>query len=234
MEVPKDPEYYEGKIRRLQKEIEREKDKRQLTETDPEVALEKYIRAKKALDSKLETIDTIEEHVEHLVEDLNNRKKMWRHFRSHISEMTNNNFDEILNRKGSSGKIEFDHKSKALGLVVQKDNKDGTSQTADVKALSGGERSYTTLALLLALGESLETPFRVMDEFDVFLDPVARRIALQTMIGVAKDFEHRQFIFITPQDLSNIKTDPKLKIFHMKPPIRSNIVGGPTQQTLDC
>jgi chromosome segregation ATPase len=48
---------------------------------------------------------------------------------------------------------------------------------------SGGERSYTTLSLLLALGESLETPFRVMDEFDVFLDPVARKIALDTMVS---------------------------------------------------
>ena len=48
---------------------------------------------------------------------------------------------------------------------------------------SGGERSFVTLSLLLALGESLETPFRVMDEFDVFLDPRSRKIALQTMVS---------------------------------------------------
>lgn len=87
------------------------------------------------------------------------------------------------------------------------------------------------MALLLALGENLETPFRVMDEFDVFLDPVSRKIALQTMINVAKEMEHRQFIFITPQDLSSIKTDSKLKIFQMKNPKRGNI-GGAQQQTL--
>jgi chromosome segregation ATPase len=72
-----------------------------------------------------------------------------------------------------------------------------------------------------------------MDEFDVFLDPVARKIALQTLIETAKAMEHRQFIFITPQDLSALQTDPKLKIFHLKPPARSNIVGGLQQQTLD-
>ena len=91
--------------------------------------------------------------------------------------------------------------------------------------MSGGERSFTTLALLLAIGESLETPFRVMDEFDVFLDPLARKIALQTLIDTAKEMNHRQFIFITPQDLSSLKTDPKLKIFHLKPPARSSLVG---------
>ncbi len=141
-------------------------------------------------------------------------------------------FDLILNKKGSSGTIEFDHKNQALNLVVQKDNQDAMTQTNDVKALSGGERSFTTLSLLLALGESLETPFRVMDEFDVFLDPLARRIALETMISLAKEMDHRQFIFITPQDLSNIPTDPKLKIFHMNPPKRSNLAGGAAQQTL--
>jgi chromosome segregation ATPase len=72
-----------------------------------------------------------------------------------------------------------------------------------------------------------------MDEFDVFLDPLARKIALNTLITTAKEMEHRQFIFITPQDLSSLKTDPKLKIFQMRPPARNVSVGGPQQQTLD-
>jgi len=67
----------------------------------------------------------------------------------------------------------------------------------------------------------------------VFLDPVARKIALQTLIKTAKEMEHRQFIFITPQDLSSLETDPKLKIFQMRPPARSGTVGGLQQQTLD-
>lgn len=89
---------------------------------------------------------------------------------------------EILNKKGSAGVIEFDYNDGTLDLKVQKDNSQA-SQTKDVKALSGGERSFTTLALLLALGERLETPFRVMDEFDVFLDPVSRKIALDTLVS---------------------------------------------------
>lgn len=112
-------------------------------------------------------------------------------------------------------------------------NADEHSQTKDVKALSGGERSFATLSLLLAIGESLETPFRVMDEFDVFLDPIARKIAMDNLVKVAKNMEHRQFIFITPQDVSNLQTDPKLKIHKMQPPKRKSTVGGPQQQTLD-
>ena len=114
-----------------------------------------------------------------------------------------------------------------------KSNTDAHSQTKDVKALSGGERSFATLSLLLAIGESLETPFRVMDEFDVFLDPVARKIAMENLVRVAMEMGHRQFIFITPQDVSNLQTNPKLRVFKMKPPARNNPVGGAQQQTLN-
>jgi chromosome segregation ATPase len=115
--------------------------------------------------------------------------------------------------------VEFDHADKTLKICVQKDSNEA-SQTSDVKALSGGERSYTTLSLLLALGEQLETPFRVMDEFDVFLDAVARKIALEQLVSTAQALSHRQFIFITPQDLSTLTPTNTLKIIKMRPPER--------------
>lgn len=37
----------------------------------------------------------------------------------------------------------------------------------DLKELSGGERSYTNVSFMLALGEYVEAPFRCMDEYDV-------------------------------------------------------------------
>lgn len=47
-----------------------------------------------------------------------------------------------------------------LSLIVQTDNQDIVNQTKNTKELSGGERSYATLALLLALGGAIESPFR--------------------------------------------------------------------------
>jgi chromosome segregation ATPase len=89
------------------------------------------------------------------------------------------------------------------------------------------------MSLLLALGESLETPFRVLDEFDVFLDTQARKLTIKTLIHVAKEMKHRQFIFITPQDLSSVTPDDMVKIFKLNPPERNNVAGGVVQQTLD-
>ena len=91
----------------------------------------------------------------------------------------------------------------------------------------------STIALLLAIGETLETPFRVMDEFDVFLDPVTRKTVIDTLVRVGREMGHRQFIFITPQDVSHLDSSPTLKILQMKPPERRTVAGGHEQQTLD-
>lgn len=56
--------------------------------------------------------------------------------------------------------MRFNDDDKKLGLTYQKSNTDDSSQCNDVKQLSGGERSFATLALLLALGSQHECPFR--------------------------------------------------------------------------
>jgi flagellar motility protein MotE (MotC chaperone) len=91
-----------------QKKIETERSRRSITEADPAVAREKYLRAKQDLDSKMEQIRAIDQATSALETDLRERKKRWRQFRSHIAQMTNLSFDEFLGKKGSSGEIEFD------------------------------------------------------------------------------------------------------------------------------
>ena len=43
-----------------------------------------------------------------------------------------------------------------------------------------------------------------MDEFDVFMDAVNRRISMQSLIKFAHDQSHVQFLFLTPQDISAV------------------------------
>ncbi|KAB5592896.1 Structural maintenance of chromosomes protein 6 [Ceratobasidium theobromae] len=79
------------------------------------------------------------------------------------------------------------------------------------KALSGGEKSFSTICLLMSLWEALGCPIRCLDEFDVFMDQVNRHIAMQTMVQTAKASDKKQYIIITPLDVSsNIATGVRI------------------------
>lgn len=78
----------------------------------------------------------------------------------------------------------------------------------------------------MALWEAMESPFRCLDEFDVFMDMVNRRISMEMMLKVAKEQQERQFILLTPQDMSAIGSSTKVKIFRLLDPERG-------QTTLD-
>jgi hypothetical protein len=75
------------------------------------------------------------------------------------------------------------------------------SDVHDASGMSGGERSYTTLALLMSLTNSIDSPFTCMDEFDVFMDEKNRRTSVSVMLKVAKELKKRQFLFITPNSI---------------------------------
>eukprot|EP00536_Pseudo-nitzschia_multiseries_P000717 jgi/Psemu1/249877/estExt_Genewise1Plus.C_90057 len=229
----KDGEYYQARIEQVENLIEKEKKRRLENGDDEATAYAKYARSRQLYKGKKDQLDEIDAATKKLKSDIELRRERWGQFRDYICETTDIKFDEILNKKRSSGKIEFDHDNSELRMVVWKDMNDDKSQQNDVKALSGGERSYSTIALLIALGESLETPFRVMDEFDVFLDPKIRTQVIDQLIHTAKDMPHRQFIFITPQDVSHIQTSKEVKIHQMKPPKRRTEAGGLEQQTLE-
>ena len=56
----------------------------------------------------------------------------------------------------------------------------------------------------------------------------SRKVAMLTLLDMAKTLSHRQFIFITPQDLSAVHPSDTVKIIKLQPVARL----GPGQQTL--
>ncbi|XP_073316439.1 structural maintenance of chromosomes protein 6B-like [Primulina huaijiensis] len=79
-----------------------------------------------------------------------------------------------------------------------------TSSVNDTRGLAGGERSFLTLCFALALPEMTESPFRVMDEFNVFMDAVSRKISLDVIVDFAFA-QGSQWMFITPHDIPRKK-----------------------------
>ena len=117
-------------------------------------------------------------------------------------KMASSEFNRRLSRKNHAGELMFDHQNESLRLEVKRNSQDvGSAATQDARNLSGGERSFTTLAFELAMWEFCATPFRVLDEFDVFMDDTYRKQAVETLLELCDSQPGRQFLFITPQDM---------------------------------
>ncbi|CAI2162914.1 7525_t:CDS:10 [Funneliformis geosporum] len=164
------------------------------------------------------------EHMEIFVKDLKSalqdRMSKWRNFRTFIAVRARIQFSYQLSKRGYSGKLMFDHPNKKLSLRVQINDQIGHGSDKDPKSLSGGEKSFSTICLLLALWEAMGCPIRCLDEFDVFMDAVNRRISMRMMIETAREADCTQYILITPQDASSVSPGPDVRVHRLQDPER--------------
>lgn len=121
-----------------------------------------------------------------------------------------------LQNRGFSGSLHFDHNAQTLKLRVQTGDTD-TSHDKDPKVLSGGEKSFATICLLLSLWEAIGCPIRCLDEFDVFMDAVNRQVSMKMIvrgimtnaqIDAARASLGVQYLLITPQNMSQVSLGP--------------------------
>lgn len=80
------------------------------------------------------------------------------------------------------------------------------------------------MALLLATWKPMRSRIIALDEFDVFMDQVNRKIGTALIVKKLKDTTRTQTIIITPQDIGKIADIDKsgVKIHKMKDTERQN------------
>lgn len=105
-------------------------------------------------------------------------------------------------RSGYSGSLSFKVAGQ-LNVMVQTMN---DTSPRNVDTLSGGEKSFSQIALLLATWLTMRSRIIALDEFDVFMDQVNRKIGTDLIIRrLGKDVKSdTQTIIITPQDIGKM------------------------------
>ncbi|CRK27664.1 hypothetical protein BN1708_018303, partial [Verticillium longisporum] len=91
---------------------------------------------------------------------LADRLVRWRHFQQHISAHSRINFRYLLSERGFRGNILFDHKQRKLQLSVEPDETRKNAGGRSTKTLSGGEKSFSSICMLLAIWEAMGSPLR--------------------------------------------------------------------------
>lgn len=130
-------------------------------------------------------------------------------------------FTNYLSTRNYNGQLKFNHEEQKLDIIVNPSKSKEGKETKDLKSLSGGERSFSTVAFLLALWSIVECPILFLDEFDVFMDQINRTIAMDLILSAAKDKLNGQYVFLTPQEMGSIKPDEYVKMFKMPDPKRA-------------
>ncbi|KAJ0182787.1 hypothetical protein K1T71_002156 [Dendrolimus kikuchii] len=171
----------------------------------------KYKKTKETLDRLKLLIDNIRKTAdEHL--------KFCRMVQSYIANRVQYCFQSILTLRGYSGSMNIDNGESTLEIQCTGRESGERRHAASTSSLSGGERSYSTVAFIMALWDCVELPFYFMDEFDVFMDNVNRKIVMELLIDHALKNTNRQFVFLTPQDTSSVVASEQISIHLMANP----------------
>lgn len=115
------------------------------------------------------------------------------------------------------GKLRVNQEECRLSLSVVPRDANVQNAVSTTKSLSGGERSYATVAFLIALWSCVSTPFFFLDEYDVFTDQVNRHTITRLLLNEAMKKPDRQFCFLTPQDMSEVQATAELTIHRYVP-----------------
>ena len=163
--------------------------------------------AKKKYNAVSAQYGALEEFCKLVKKQLKVRIANWRQIRRLTARLIQNSFTSFLSQKNYTGNLNFNNKDETLDITVslEKLRDKSSSHAQTVNSLSGGERSFSTVSLLMALWGTMETPFTAMDEFDVFMDQISRMKSTQMLLSFARGCSTRQqFIFITPQSLQYV------------------------------
>ncbi|NWV57009.1 SMC6 protein, partial [Daphoenositta chrysoptera] len=184
-----------------------------------EEIIQQFNYAKERYEDASNTVRNLRRFIAVLDEVMTERLKVYRQFLRSLSMQCKLHFEHLLRVRGCSGNIIFDHKNETLSITVQPREEEKSSRS-DLRSLSGGERSFSTVCFILSLWNISESPFRCMDEFDVYMDMVNRRIAIDMILERADFQRHRQFILFTPLSMSSLPTSPHIRILRMPDPPR--------------
>lgn len=163
---------YENKITSLNSQIKGMEDI-----FDENEVLNSISKINKDLKFKNKIAEKYKARIHKLIEGIQERMKKREEMRINIAQEVSDEFNNLTSKRDYEGSIVFDHSSGSLDLKMTVDaSKKGSRGT-----LSGGERSFAGICFILAMYKSSSCLLKCLDEFDVFMDNINRKMAIKLL-----------------------------------------------------
>lgn len=218
LEVRRTAKSLDSEISRLKIKISTQQEQ----QGDREEVIRQYQEALENYNCITQQVKSLNSFIRLLDKIMADRQRVYSELRRFLSVRCKYYFDSMLSQRGYTGNMTFDHKKETLSISVQP-GEGGKAALSDMRSLSGGERSFSTVCFVLSLWAIAEAPFRCLDEFDVYMDMVNRRISMDMMLKIAASQRYRQFIFLTPQSMSSLPVNNLIRILRLNDPDRSQM-----------
>jgi chromosome segregation ATPase len=178
--------------------------------------------AEEMYESYNETYKEIQKRIEEVranrvrvLQEIEERQKRWREMTETMLDEVNIRYKQLLKKLQAIGEVRLinNHDIEEAGLEMYVGFKGAPLQKLDPYTHSGGERSSSVMAFLLALQQNVLSPFRAVDEFDLHMDPQNKEAVsdfiVSTMAGT-----NDQYIAITPSQVTFKGTDVHIIMIH--------------------
>ncbi|KAJ7990795.1 hypothetical protein DPEC_G00290620 [Dallia pectoralis] len=187
---------------------------------DHEQVVREYAEALANYRDKSNQVRDLKKFIDRLDNIMSDRQTRYKIMRRSLSVRCKLYFNHFLIKMNCCGSMMFNHNNETLSISVKPPGCENDDMS-DLRSLSGGERSFSTVCFILSLWEITESPFRCLDEFDVYMDMHNRRISLDLLLELSERQHLRQFFFITPLSTSNLPKSDHIKIHQLQDPERA-------------
>ncbi|XP_063764791.1 structural maintenance of chromosomes protein 6 isoform X2 [Eleginops maclovinus] len=182
--------------------------------------MREYAEALSLYRQKSKQVRDLRRFIDRLEQIMSDRQNRYKVLRRSLSVRCKLYFHSFMIKMNCCGFMIFDHNNETLSISVMPPGREDGVGVSDMRSLSGGERSFSTVCFMLSLWEITESPFRCLDEFDVYMDMHNRRISLDLLLELSERQTLRQFIFVTPLTTSNLPKSRMIKIHKLQDPER--------------
>jgi structural maintenance of chromosomes protein 5 len=181
----------------------------------PEDADEMYESYSKTLKDIQQKVDHVRESRRQVMEEIEARTQKWSVVINNLLDEVNARYQSLLSRLQARGEVRLINPSdiEEAGLEIFVSFKGGQLSKLDPYTHSGGERSTSVMAFLLALQQNILSPFRAVDEFDLHMDPKNKEIVSEFIVSTMEGTKD-QYMAITPSQVTFRGKDVHILMIH--------------------